>query len=300
MHIRTDHATGEMTGEEVLLFQEFIYDRCHLSLRGSREAQMISGIRRRMAACGRTSPRAYFAAAAADEEEFDRLVGLVTTQETYFFRMPEQFAMLGASILPAIEERAGRMALGAPACGERRRMTLRAWSAGCSTGQEAWSLSMQILGSLRYPQAWNVQVLGTDLDPEAVVSARRGVYGSGRMECVPPDLAARYLEPVGEGLVTVAGDPREVTDFAVLNLRRINELPALREAFDVIMCRNVLIYLDLPAQQELVTALSRCLRPGGHLFTGEGEVLHLYRHELEIVEQGGCLCYRRPTGRADG
>ena len=87
---------------------------------------------------------------------------------------------------------------------------------------------------------------------------------------------------------------KAITKYQVMNLRNLSKQDQFKNLFDIIFCRNVMIYFDLPAQQQLVSALSECLKPGGYLFTGEGEVLHLYQHQLEVNDHNGCICYKRP------
>lgn len=274
-------------------FKDLIYERCHLSFPQSREMQLQRWVTQRAADRGSQTLEDYYRDLAADPKEFARLIGLITTRETYFFRMPEHFALLGSIVLPEIIDREGRRSLRALAGGGARRMRLDVWSAGCATGQEAYSLAMQILDTIRYSKAWDLQVLGTDLNADSLEIARLGRYDVERLGQMPAQFIERYFTVLSPDRIEVTEDVRGITTFRPLNLRDLPSLAEHRNAFDVIFCRNVMIYFDLAAQQRLVAALTDCLRPGGYLFTGEGEVLHLYSHQLEVREAGQTVFYRK-------
>ncbi len=283
----------KLSADDIGKFKNLVYNRCHLSFPEGRETQFRHWIMRRMTEGTYRSTDEYYRALSTDEFEFERLVALITTRETYFFRMPHQFEALGDVVLPEIVEREGKKAMKALSRGETCRMRLRAWSAGCATGQETYSLSMQILNTVRYAKAWDIKVMGTDINTDALEIAKAGRYDHLRLGKTPARFIERYF---GLGLheeVVVSDEVKEITEFQRLNLKNLPEMGSLRNYFDIILCRNVMIYFDLPAQQRLVSALSACLKPGGYLFTGEGEVLHLHDHHLEVRERGECIFYRK-------
>jgi chemotaxis protein methyltransferase CheR len=286
-----------ITNDQLDRFKELVYSRSNLSFPGNREQQLLRRLAQRAADARFRSVDEYYQALASDPNEFERLVALITTRETYFFRMPGQFEALRDVVLPEIVDREGKASLRALSRQEPYRMRLRAWSAGCATGQEAYSLAMQVLEALRYPKAWDARVLGTDINADGLETARAGRYNVTRLGSMPPPLIERYFQVCSPDEITVSDEVREITEFSVLNLRTLPEQESFKNAFDIIFCRNVMIYFDLPAQQRLVTALAACLKPGGYLFTGEGEVLHLYRHDFEVREMQGSIFYRRPDGK---
>ncbi len=288
--------TMEPTTDAIDRIKDLVYSRSHLSFPPSREAQLKRWLIQRTEEGGHDSLDAYYRVLVTNDQEFDRLLSLITTRETYFYRMPAQFRTLADRVLPAIVEREGREALRALSEGRTYRMTLRAWSAGCATGQETFSLAMQIVDGIRYAKAWDIEVLGTDINAEALAFARRARYDLLRMGHTPVEIMQRFFIPCADAgeKIMIAEEAREVTRFATVNLRHLDSMASFRNAFDIIFCRNVMIYFDLPAQQRLVTALTACLRPGGYLFTGEGEVLHLYEHDLLMIEEDDCIYYQRP------
>jgi len=286
----------ELTDDTMVRFKGLVYNRCNLSFPVTRDMQLRRWLVHRAEEGRHGSLEDYYRKLVADDREFERLISLITTRETYFFRMPDHFRALKETVLPEIVDREGKKAMKAISRGETSRMRLRAWSAGCANGQEAYSLAMQIHGTLHYPRAWDLTVLGTDINADALEIARAGRYDGMRMGSMPPQFSDRYVTSTAAGEVAITDELKTITEFRQLNLKQLPEDQGFRNDFDIIFCRNVMIYFDLAAQQRLVTALADCLVPGGYLFTGEGEVLHLYDHSFEMVERNGCMYYRKPWG----
>lgn len=294
MHQAVHVGPMHLTQEDIARCKDLVYGKSNLSFPPSREAQLRRCILQGAADSGYRSFQDYFQALNSDRIQLERFIALITTRETYFFRMPEQFEALEKAVLPRIEEREGKKALKALARKEPYRMRLRVWSAGCAMGQEAYSLSMQIFNTIRYPRAWDIKVLGTDINTETLETARAGRYHNAKLGNIPAGFIERYFDVSGLEEISVAGPVREITEFQTLNLRNLPDTASFQRAFDVIFCRNVMIYFDLPAQQRLVSALWDSLAPGGYLFTGEGEVLHLYEHAFRTREWGTCIFYQKP------
>src|SRR5574341_523364 len=164
----------KFTSEQLGRFKELVYSRSNLSFPGNRETQLQRWLAQRAAEAKFRSADEYYHTLCSDPREFERLVALITTRETYFFRMPGQFEALRDTVLPEIVDREGKASLQALSRQEPYRMRLRAWSAGCATGQEAYSLAMQVLEALRYPKAWDARVLGTDINADGLETARAG------------------------------------------------------------------------------------------------------------------------------
>src|SRR5574341_549560 len=164
----------EITSDQLDRFKELVYSRSNLSFPGNREQQLQRWLRQRAVESKSRSVDEYYQTLTSDAHEFEKLVALITTRETYFFRMPGQFEALRDVVLPEIVDREGKASLRALSRQEPYRMRLRAWSAGCATGQEAYSLAMQVLEALRYPKAWDARVLGTDINADGLETARAG------------------------------------------------------------------------------------------------------------------------------
>lgn len=181
------------------------------------------------------------------------LVRAVLVGETYFFRQPEHFRYISQE--------------GVPAALRRGALALRGWSAGCATGEEAYSLAACLQASL--PHGFPVEVLGTDLQESSLETARRATYGSWSRRESAPRLFPLYME-TGEREVQILPVVRRITTFAQGNL--LAPLPERFGRFDFILCRNVLTYFTPAARDAAITLLSRTLNPGGLLFLGAVEV----------------------------
>ena len=193
--------------------------------------------------------------------EWKVLLPRLTNGESYFLRDKGQITLLRDHLLPELIER------------RKKQKSLRLWSAGCSTGEEAYSLAMLISELLPRRNDWNVSVLGTDINEESLARARRGVYGSWAFRAVPDDVRTRYFEENESGL-EIRADLRALTRFVPLNLRG-NGFPSQNNELvdiDLIVCRNVLIYFDSPAVAHALKGFSATLRPGGYLLTGHAEL----------------------------
>jgi chemotaxis protein methyltransferase CheR len=283
---------------------DLVERRSRLSFAGRKTEQLRRRVLERMAVLGVDDPQAYRSRLQRDEGEEAALLDLLTTNETFFFRNPRQFDYLMERIVPRLESERGEQVMqGWGTHGifsPESRMKLRIFCAGCSTGEEPYSLAMALLRTIRYPRAWDIRICAVDLSRACLESAERGWYGDHRLRSLAPEFRRRYLEPCGEGM-TVTEEVRRMVSFAPYNLGRMLDGEPLpfggEETFDLIFCRNVMIYFSFESQQELVAALSRRLHPGGYLFTGDGEPLHLYRHDLQAVDEAGCLIYRKAGGK---
>ncbi len=204
--------------------------------------------------------------AAGGEAEVVRLVDALTTNKTAFFREPQHFTLLRA-LLPALQ---------------RQRAPLRIWSAGCSSGEEAYTLALVLADALGVDT--DARVLATDISARMIERARRAVYTEEAIEPVHPLLRQRWfrcVQPRQPRSYEVAGEVRALVRLARLNL--MARWP-MRGVFDLICCRNVMIYFDKATQQSLVQRFREKLRPGGYLFTGHSESLAGLDHTFRYVQ----------------
>src|SRR6185312_5174109 len=196
-----------------------------------------------------------------DEQEVAELCNAITTNLTSFFREPHHFQYLRDHVLAPLAADPGR--------GRR----LRIWSAGCSTGEEPYSIAMAALEVLPEPERWDVKILATDLDSEVLERARRGVYPAERTANISPERLGRFFierQEAGGLSRQIAPHVAALVTFKQLNL--IHDLP-MRGPLDAIFCRNVVIYFDKETQRELFARIARLQRPGDLLFLGHSESL---------------------------
>jgi chemotaxis protein methyltransferase CheR len=273
-----------MTPVEFRLLRDLIHGHAGLYFRDDLLYLVERRLAPRVRALGLDGFAAYhrhlrFDAGAAAELEVAAEV--LTTNETYFFREPVQLRSFGDEVLPA---------LAAERAAERR---LRVWSAGCSSGEEAYTIAILLRASGLFP-GWDLGVLGTDIARKVLAVARAGAYGAHAFRGVDAETLLRWFQPVGEKWTVDEGVRRMVT-FGHLNLLDAAAV-AMVEPVDCIFCRNVLIYFDLPARRQVLRSFLRALRPGGWLFLGHSESLVNVTADFEMVQLEGDLAYRRPGG----
>jgi chemotaxis protein methyltransferase CheR len=190
------------------------------------------------------------------------LIDAVSTNKTDFFREPEQFRLLAARLLPAWRDGGETVQPG----------RLRAWSAACSTGAEPYTLAMLLAEFAREHGGPHADILATDISTDVLATARRGIYPAGMAAPIPPPLRARYLlrsRDRARELVRMAPPLRAMVRFGRFNL--MDERYRLGGAFDLVFCRNVLIYFTRETQAAVLTRLCGQLRRGGALFLGHSE-----------------------------
>jgi chemotaxis protein methyltransferase CheR len=218
---------------------------------------------------------------ASGDEELRRLLPLVTVGKTSFFRDERQFRALEA-LLPDLVARAKR--------GGRR---VSVWSAGCATGEEPYSIAMAASEAGAGPE--HLDLLATDVNPEAVAHAARGSYDSRRVREVPAPLREKYFDADGDRHHVRAGLRRLITAIRPHNLvSAVFPRPEDGGGWDVVFCRNVIIYFDTPTTQGVLTQFHNALAPGGYLFLGYSESLFRLFEGFELTEVAGAFLYRRP------
>ncbi|WP_029935295.1 CheR family methyltransferase [Thiomicrospira pelophila] len=205
------------------------------------------------------------------EEEFVNLINAITTNLTFFFRENHHFEYLANNVIPHLLAK------------NKASKKIRIWSAGCSTGEEPYSLAVVLKETV--PAGWDARVLATDLDTTVVETAQRGVYNIERLKGVSEARKKRwFLKGSGErsGFVKVKPELQQIIDFGQINL--MNEWP-IRDKIDVIFCRNVVIYFDKPTQSKLFNRYADLLQEEGHLFIGHSESLYKVCDRFELLGQ---------------
>jgi chemotaxis protein methyltransferase CheR len=275
-----------MTDEHFDMIARFLRDSSRLSFTGHKRTILRRKLGERLDQLALADFSEYWQFLRDNADEKFKLFDLVTTNETSFFRNMEQFVYLKEMILSLLTRH------NPP--GER---PLRILSAGCSTGEEAYSIAMTLLDALPSPGTWRLEIVAGDISESCLQIARAGWYDDDRLGKLPPGYRQRFMID-GDGGATVGEDLRRVIRFVRLNLDDLmkSDRPAWNAGlgmFDIIFCRNVMIYFAPSCQQLLVDTLHRLLVPGGYLFTGDAEPLHLFRHEFSPVASAGCLIYQK-------
>ena len=254
-----------------------IYDACGIRMSPSKKTMLESRLQKRLRTLGMSSFAQYcgylFSAEGA-EQETTRMIDLVTTNKTDFFREPDHFTFLAGNVLPAwVRHHSGT--------GPR---PFRVWSAGCSTGEEPYTLAMVLQQFAEQCPGFDFRVLATDISTRVLETARRAVYPEHRSAPVPTDMKKNYLlrgKGDQEGFVRVVPEIRKKVEFRWLNF--MAEDFGIHDPFDVIFCRNVIIYFDRPTQEYLLRRFCGHLSAAGHLFLGHSETLNGYDLSLKAV-----------------
>lgn len=208
---------------------------------------------------------AYLERQGADGAELVEMLNCVSTNKTDFFREPHHFQFLGDRLFPSL-------IADAHAAGPNAKKHLRIWSAACSTGEETYSLAMTVRDAFADEEHWDLRILGSDIDTTVLARAEAGIYDQQRVEHLPRHLVHRHFRRGRDsyaGSVRVKPELREITTF-----RRINFADAswpVRTRFDVIFCRNAMIYFDQETQDRLLRSFWNFLNPSGYLFLGHSE-----------------------------
>jgi len=266
---------------EIDLFRQLLASRSGISFGQSREAFLEGRLKRRMVKTGARSLYEYYrivTTPGAGTRELQTLVDEVAINETSFFRNPPQFEFLAKTALPErlrVQQKAG----------QRR---LRVWSAGCSTGQEPYSLAMVFLEAAVFHESWDLALVGTDVSARAVEHARCGEYEEAQLHGISEARRRRFFERTGSRYA-VRGWARRGIEFVRASLF---DGPPWGDA-DIVFCRNVMIYFDAEYQRKLAARLASSLAPGGYLFLGHTESLRGLSDAFRLVALGSGVAYQR-------
>lgn len=221
-------------------------------------------------------------------DEWEEAAELLTTHETYFFREDYQLRAFKNELLPMLEQRA------------RPRRRLQIWSAGCSTGEEAYTIAMLVLESGLF-DGWELRVYGSDLSKRCIAAARRGVYGPASFRTTPDEAKKNWFvaQSSREGVESLGVSPeaRALCHFGQMNLLD-EERTHLVGRCDVIFCRNVLIYFDAPSRKRVIEMFHERLVPGGVLLLGHAESLLNVSTAFELIHLKEDLVYGKPAASA--
>ncbi|MGB9578071.1 MAG: CheR family methyltransferase [Halothiobacillaceae bacterium] len=249
-----------------------VYDHAGIVVDDKKHDMLYARLARRLRAL-RLSTFAQYRAYLREheEEELTNLINAVTTNLTSFFREPHHFDYLARVVLPELLHR------------NEHSRRIRIWSAGCSTGEEAYSIAMVLEEVIPPWLEWDIKVLATDVDTQVIDSARQGVYWEDRLHGVSQERLRRFFlrgRGAQAGKVRVDGELRQLISFRPLNL--LKDWP-MHGPFDAIFCRNVMIYFDQGVQKRLVERFANILAPRGYLFIGHSETLDGLTDRFELV-----------------
>jgi chemotaxis protein methyltransferase CheR len=258
-------------------------DRYGLLLRSPDRANLEQFLARRSAIVGGWGPYGALIAGSspASVAEWHRIIGAMTNTESYFFRDRGQFTLLEQTLLPALiaERRSDRQ--------------LRLWSAACASGEEAYSLAILLCELIPDLDRWQVMVMGTDINTDALARAERGWFREWSFRAIDPHRWQHYFEPIADGW-QIATKVRQLVTFCPFNLARDAWMSDRDGAVDLILCRNVFIYFDPQAITPALSTFAQALKPGGYLLTGHAELYGQNLGAFDVQLHPQSVVYRRP------
>ncbi|HVJ01895.1 MAG TPA: protein-glutamate O-methyltransferase CheR [Sphingomonas sp.] len=272
---------AELTPRDFAAIAAIMHADARIELSEAKTTLVQSRLARRLREHGLSRFSDYVALIQSDAAERHAMVVALTTNHTHFFREPHHFDHFRETVLPVLKRKQG---------------PVRIWSAGCSSGEEVYTIAMCLLGPDRSSSAWlrsaDVKLLATDIAPHVVESVRRGTYAENVAAGVPEPYRSAWMRPAPGGFV-MADEARQLVTARVLNLF---EPWPLKAAYDVIFCRNVMIYFGDPAKEELEQRFVDQLAPGAHLYIGHSE--RLIGPAAARMRACGHTIYQKPEGRA--
>jgi chemotaxis protein methyltransferase CheR len=251
-----------MRDSEFKMIAKIIYEFAGIVLKDQKKELVYSRLARRIRVLNLPDFASYIDRLKGPhkDEEHGHLINALTTNHTHFFREAHHFDHIGRDAFKAWTERAKKT-------GNKK---LSMWSAGCSTGEEPYTLAMSVAHAFRSQPGWDWKILATDIDTKVLDHAKKGIYKADIAKSVPPEIRTKYLDKI-------QGDPTHIQIAASLRSRlQLNRLNLLgpwpmKKKFDVIFCRNVMIYFDGPTKEQLVDRFIDMLAPDGFLYLGHSE-----------------------------
>ena len=274
-------APGVLSGEELQRLCDFLYRRTGMSYGEGKRYYIERRVAQRIERSGAAGFPAYMALLRADDAEAARLVNSFTVNETYFWREEHQLRCLSRAILPELVARRGPGDL------------VRIWSMPCSSGEEPYSIAIWLLENWPLVDAYNVEIVGSDIDGDALAAALEGDYGPRALARIPAPLVERYFGPERDGRRRIIEDLRESVRFTAVNLMDAGAMAA-QGRFDAVFCRNVLIYFDAGSRRVAADHLVEALAPGGFLLLGHTESMTQVSDRLEPRRFEDAVVYQRP------
>jgi chemotaxis protein methyltransferase CheR len=269
-----------LTEHELSEIRMLIHERTGISFDESRERFFSTRVREHMHEKGHKRGTELLRAVRKATPEYQALLERLLTQETTFFRYPGVYETFEKRVLPELHIKKFW----------KNPRTLRVWSAGCSTGEEPYSIAITVADSLANSEAWNVEILATDIGRQALDIAERATYSGRTIASVSERQLAAHFAPAGNAY-KVRPRIRKMVNFVQMNLSN----PVYVGRMDLIFCMNVLIYFSEERKREMVQRFYDALEPGGYLFLGHSESISKMPVKFQAIVLNDCILYRKPT-----
>jgi len=267
------------------LLRDFIHDYCGIFFDDGSKFLLERRLNRRLEQHQLKSFEEYYHFLRYDRKREDEIVVLVdnlTTNETYFFREGAQLKAFSEEILPELRSR------------NIGKKSLRIWSAGCSTGEEPYTIAILLLESGNWWRDWQVEIMGSDINQRVLHTARKGMYKKGSHRATPPDMLRKYVIEEGKGDYRIIDAVRQHVSFSYVNLLDPFKTSLIRD-LDIIFCRNVIIYFDRNAKKKVIETFYDKLQEGGYLLLGHSESLINISTAFTLRTLRNDMVYQKPV-----
>jgi chemotaxis protein methyltransferase CheR len=265
---------------------EFLYRRTGMVFTEAKRYYVERRVIDRMLATQTDSFASYFMRLRADAQgEIEHFVNAFTVNETYFYREDHQLKCLSTDLL---QQRITNKPRGA---------AIRIWSVPCSTGEEPYSIAMWLLENWKLVDDYEIEIIGSDIDTNVLALAQAGIFGKRALMRLPPELIERYFVPGDDQTWQIIADLRDSVRFTRVNICEAQET-RMHGQFDVIFCRNVLIYFDDTSRRVAAENLYENLLPGGFICLGHTESMSRISPLFEVNRFADAIVYQRPVGGA--
>jgi chemotaxis protein methyltransferase CheR len=279
---------ADVTDEEVRRLCDFVYRKTGMMFAEEKRYYINRRLAERMMATESTSFQVYFATLRADaDNEVEHLINSFTVNETYFYREDHQFRCLTSTLLEVI---APKKKAGEP---------VRIWSVPCSTGEEPYSIAIWLLENWDKVDKYEIEIVGSDIDTTALRAAESGIYNERSLMRLSKDLITRYFTRLDDGRYRILPDLSDTIQFTRANIVDSAQTGVHRN-FDVIFCRNILMYFDDTSRRLAAENLYESLLPGGFMCLGHTESMSRITSLFDVCRFSDAIVYRRPLGDPHG
>jgi chemotaxis protein methyltransferase CheR len=272
-----------ITADDFGAFRDFFRRRTGIHFEENKRYFVDRRLEARILATAQPSCRQYlnYVQFQASQVEFQKLVNVMTVNETYFYREDYQLKTMVDEVMDSV---LSRKAPGRP---------IRIWSMPCSTGEEPYSIGIYLLENWPRIHQVDVEIIGSDINSEVIAACQRGVYTSYALRALSPALTQKYFSRLPDGTFRISEELRGAVRFSVANIADADQTRGFRD-IDLVFCRNLLIYFDEATRREAVENLYGVLNPGGYLFLGHSESMSRISSLFNVASSASFLVYQKP------
>lgn len=274
----------KITDSEFTNLRDFIYSQCGIYVADNRKYLLENRLGNRLKKLNLKNFDEYYNFLRFDARkasEMKKLFEVITTNETSFYRNPPQLKVFQEQVLAEVIK----------GCSSKGKK-LRIWSAGCSTGEEPYTIAMIIHEFLKTDVPnWDIKITANDLSDRVLESARKGVYNDYTLRSTPPEVAQRYFD-MDDGVNKIKPDVKKLVSFGQINLKDRTQIKRI-ERSQIVFCRNVIIYFDDAMKKQVISSYYDNLLPGGYLIIGHSESLHNITRAFKPIHFPGAIIYKK-------